>query len=889
MRVLLEWDDNTEEQNIASVVCSVVLVLFAGCMSGLTLGLLSWDVVDLEVLRRSGSANEQVWANNILPIVAKPHRVLVTLLLCNAMAMESLPILLNYIFHESVAILISVTAVLLFGEIIPQAVCSKHGLMIGSLFAFPVRCLMVITCPVSWPIAKVLDRILGGEHAGMPMRRKQLKAMVQIHSRDESFGGKLTPDEIRIITGALDLTTKKAYHGMTPLDKTFMLSTSQRLDTATIRAIMASKPFSRLPVYRGDNRRDIVGLVLVKDLLEVVKMMPDFPVSGLKIRPLPRLCATTPMYDLLKLFRAGRSHMALLTQPGDHVEEPRGAALGSHESQQGAWAAPWAVGMGVSDHGGPGGAGLASPGGKVALPTHPTPTSTQVPPRAGGGVGVGGGSSFSAASASAAPAAGAAAAGARDNVPLLSAAAAFGGTNGSSGAAAAGAHLATRGSPAGAPWGSGAAANEGGGGEWVPFGDGAPAAAAAATSASGPGAAPPPPPPPPARHQLTRRAGGGGTGGVSGGGSPAGATPPQQQAHHHAAAGSQHNHLAVVVSRGDAGPPAASVRVRSASTSTPAPAPDGPPKRRHTLTVGSIKQSALHFFRRETVDKPGTVWSAPVSVCSTDYDDDDDDSHRGRPGSSTSARQALVNASGGGGASPGSPVGIITLEDVIENLMQCEIVDETDRFVDNLQSVLVDTLSMDAELSLQLRGVMARAKTAAHTHSGVAGSSSWPPAQGAADSPAGSSGRAAPGQPYTHTHGVAGAPAAEHVHGADSWALGAHHAGGGGSPAGNGHAATTAGPRGPDGGGSSYGEGGIPAVQGAGAAGRRPVTSAFLASSPSLLAGAAGKAPPDQELSLLLQNGPSAQQQPGGGGARGQCAGAVGKAQAPGVEQAPLL
>ncbi len=53
----------------------------------------------------------------------------------------------------------------------------------------------------------------------MPPRRKQLKALVTLHAKDEGFGGKLTTDEIQIITGALDLTRKTAYQVMTPLDK----------------------------------------------------------------------------------------------------------------------------------------------------------------------------------------------------------------------------------------------------------------------------------------------------------------------------------------------------------------------------------------------------------------------------------------------------------------------------------------------------------------------------------------------------------------------------------------------------------------------------------------------------------------------------------------------
>ncbi len=49
----------------------------------------------------------------------------VTLLLCNAIAMEALPIFLDKLMQEWVAILVSVTAVLFAGEIFPQAICSK--------------------------------------------------------------------------------------------------------------------------------------------------------------------------------------------------------------------------------------------------------------------------------------------------------------------------------------------------------------------------------------------------------------------------------------------------------------------------------------------------------------------------------------------------------------------------------------------------------------------------------------------------------------------------------------------------------------------------------------------------------------------------------------------
>ena len=85
-------------------------------MSGLTMGLLSLDIMSLEVLKRGGKPRQKKYASRILWIVRRHHLLLVTLLLANAAAVETMPIFLNKITIEVVAIVVSVTAVLLFGE-----------------------------------------------------------------------------------------------------------------------------------------------------------------------------------------------------------------------------------------------------------------------------------------------------------------------------------------------------------------------------------------------------------------------------------------------------------------------------------------------------------------------------------------------------------------------------------------------------------------------------------------------------------------------------------------------------------------------------------------------------------------------------------------------------
>ena len=66
-----EDDDLPESEKIFFIIASVALVLLAGLMSWLTLGLMSLDVVDLQVILRSGSEREKGYARKIAPVREK--------------------------------------------------------------------------------------------------------------------------------------------------------------------------------------------------------------------------------------------------------------------------------------------------------------------------------------------------------------------------------------------------------------------------------------------------------------------------------------------------------------------------------------------------------------------------------------------------------------------------------------------------------------------------------------------------------------------------------------------------------------------------------------------------------------------------------------------------
>ena len=183
------------EFGIYVAIC-IGLVIFAALMSGLTMALMSLDQMNLSILSISGTQTEQGQARKLQPLLKRRHLLLVTLLVGNAAAMEALPIFLDKIVPEFVAIILSISLVLVFGEIIPQALFTKYRLYIGSALSPLVWILLVAVLPVTFPIAAFLDCCLGTDHPTI-YRRAELKELTKQHLIDAEHGhGNLSHDEV---------------------------------------------------------------------------------------------------------------------------------------------------------------------------------------------------------------------------------------------------------------------------------------------------------------------------------------------------------------------------------------------------------------------------------------------------------------------------------------------------------------------------------------------------------------------------------------------------------------------------------------------------------------------------------------------------------------------
>ncbi|SCU87782.1 LADA_0E06128g1_1 [Lachancea dasiensis] len=293
---------------------SVLLVLLGGVFAGLTLGLMGQDEVYLKVISTSGSQQEQKAALRVLKLISKgKHWVLVTLLLSNVITNETLPIVLDRILGGGwQAIVFSTILIVIFGEVIPQSVCVRYGLEIGAFFCPFVELLMYLMYPVAYPVALLLDRILGEDHGTM-YKKSGLKTLVTLH---RTMGvERLTKDEVTIISAVLDLKEKKVCEIMTPIVNVFTMSADAVLNEKTVAEIFNSG-FSRIPIHLPGETNNFIGMLLVRVL---ISYDPDdcLPVSHFPLATLPETSPRTSCLNILNYFQEGKSHMCVVSkEPG---------------------------------------------------------------------------------------------------------------------------------------------------------------------------------------------------------------------------------------------------------------------------------------------------------------------------------------------------------------------------------------------------------------------------------------------------------------------------------------------------------------------------------------------------------------------------------------------
>lgn len=290
------------------VIFISMLLCLSGMFSGLNLGLMALDPMELQIVQNCGTEKEKNYARKIEPVRSQGNYLLCSLLLGNVLVNTTLTILLDDIAGSGlIAVVMSTIGIVIFGEIVPQAICSRHGLAVGANTIFLTKFFMLLTFPASYPVSKLLDYLLGQE-IGTVYNREKLLEMLRVTDPYND----LVKEELNIIQGALELRTKTVEDVMTPLRDCFMITSDATLDFNTMSEIMESG-YTRIPVFDGD-RSNIVDLLFVKDLafVDPDDCTPLKTITKFYSHPLHFVFNDTKLDAMLEEFKKGESALVFV-------------------------------------------------------------------------------------------------------------------------------------------------------------------------------------------------------------------------------------------------------------------------------------------------------------------------------------------------------------------------------------------------------------------------------------------------------------------------------------------------------------------------------------------------------------------------------------------------
>jgi CBS domain containing-hemolysin-like protein len=278
----------------------LLLVLASAICSGLNIALMSLDLSDLR--RKAKLGNKQ--AKRVLPLRRRVHLTLGSILLTNVAAVSATSLVLEQRFNGWVAGLLSTLLIVVFGEIMPQALFAKNALAWTSRFAPLLKLMIAITFVLSKPLQLLLDKLFPRQRTA-PQSRHELGLLITEHLDNEA--SELDDDEIEIMRGALYLSEKRVRDIMTPIDRTYWLTPDTLLDDAKIDEIKA-QGFSRIPVFNRALTKSY-GVMLMKDLVDIDFDEKNYYVDDMTLYSTQLIGSMTALDTMFRKFIASGTHL----------------------------------------------------------------------------------------------------------------------------------------------------------------------------------------------------------------------------------------------------------------------------------------------------------------------------------------------------------------------------------------------------------------------------------------------------------------------------------------------------------------------------------------------------------------------------------------------------
>lgn len=291
---------------LSLAICLVISLFFSGSETALT------AVNRMKVQLRAEQGDRM--SQKLLMLLAKPDRMITTILIGNNIVNILMPILLTFIvlkydWNIAIATTILTVTIIIFGEVLPKTIAVTFSTRISYLVAPIISFLVQIMRPITFLIAKftnIFIRIISkGTIKQATLTKEELRSMVDIASTEGTFH----EDESERLKGVLDFPHKDV-EDVLETHRTEIVGIQMNSTYEEARDIILEHYYTRYPVYE-ESMDHIVGMFYSKTLIEW-SMDPTMEMHELIDRDPLFVVQSVSVEKVFKQMLTKKKHMAIV-------------------------------------------------------------------------------------------------------------------------------------------------------------------------------------------------------------------------------------------------------------------------------------------------------------------------------------------------------------------------------------------------------------------------------------------------------------------------------------------------------------------------------------------------------------------------------------------------
>ncbi|MDG2075970.1 MAG: hemolysin family protein [Arenicellales bacterium] len=288
-----------------------ILLCLSALFSASETAMVSLSLARAESLMREGRRGSAA----LFKLKSEPQRMLIAVLIGNNVANIAASALATVFATRhlgsvgpGVAVGILTLVVLIFAEITPKSIATRHAERISLLVAPLMAGFLWLVSPLVWvfmQIANIFDRREGLQTHEPQVTESELISMVAYGEEE----GTIEQQERQLIERAFTLTDLTVEDVMTPRQKIFMLDGGRTI-TELLPALTQVR-YSRIPLYENDPD-DISRVLHLRDLLPVVIRGEEVGSLFNLGRPAKFVPERQAVTETIAAFRQEQQHMAIV-------------------------------------------------------------------------------------------------------------------------------------------------------------------------------------------------------------------------------------------------------------------------------------------------------------------------------------------------------------------------------------------------------------------------------------------------------------------------------------------------------------------------------------------------------------------------------------------------